>query len=151
MLIDSSYLFLMQQSRLGIPVQQISLFLGLKTRKTRHPQCRNFCLTTSIAFIASTLNQDFSFDHVLFVTENVLSTEAILHESKRQILQYNKEMFLERAREKTQLNSRNTVLLFLRYYDIFLFKNGTTSRTTGRPKNTEKTRLSRSKRYVWSA
>jgi hypothetical protein len=36
-----------------------------------------FCLTTNVALIVSTLNLDFSFDHIVFITENILSTGVL--------------------------------------------------------------------------
>jgi hypothetical protein len=37
-----------------------------------------FCLTTNVALIVPTLNLDISLDHILFITENILSTGAVL-------------------------------------------------------------------------
>jgi hypothetical protein len=37
-----------------------------------------FYHATNVALIVSTLNLDFSFDHIVFITENILSAGAVL-------------------------------------------------------------------------
>jgi hypothetical protein len=53
-------------------MQQISVFQQLIIKLL------TFHDTTNVALIVSTRNLDFSFDHIVFITENILSAGAVL-------------------------------------------------------------------------
>jgi hypothetical protein len=51
--------------------------LSIPCHKTYHTPLQ-FCLTISMALVDPTLNLNFSVHHMLFVIENIISTDAVL-------------------------------------------------------------------------
>jgi hypothetical protein len=95
--------------------QQISVFQHLII-KFSHSMTQ-FCLTTNVALIVLTLNLDFYFDHTVFITQNILSTGAVLPGRQRinsTILQMS-----WKSRRFSLISERKNVYPSIKYKSVF--------------------------------